>query len=614
MILRFTTTLFSFLFFCGAFNLHAQVLPQAPKTNTTTAADSSRVVEILPGVRKLELLKIDDSTSLQILAGNVKLKQGSAFFYCDSCVMNNRTKIFEAFGKVHINDSDTAHVYSEYLRYFQDKRIAFLKGGVKLTDGKGVLTTPELEYDVNTKIGIYTKGGRVVNKKTILTSQEGYYYADLKDVYFKKDVDMKDPAYSIKTDSLLYNTESETARFIAYTFIKDSSGRTVETNTGFYDLKKRKAEFGGNAKIVDGKTIMTAESFAFDDSTGQSQAKGNVVIVDTVDKTTIIAGEVYRNNKLETMLATKKPLMIIRQDKDSIFITADTIFSARLSDLFVRKATVVNDSLDTGPLSDSLIKNDSLKILQPVDTTKRETIVNDSLKTKPFTGSQVKNDSLKILNPDDLVKKDTLKGIITIDLNKKDSSGKKDSTDRYIEAYRNVRIFSDSLQAVCDSMFYSLKDSTFRLFFDPVVWSKENQITGDTIYLHTKNKKAERLKVINNSMMVNKLDPEIFNQVKSNRMDGYFIDGNIDSVRARGEAQCIYYIQDEDSAYTGINESQSELMDIYFKDKELSKVVFRSQVSGTIWPIRQKSPSEMRLPSFRWLDNRRPKSKTEMFE
>jgi len=110
------------------------------------------------------------------------------------------------------------------------------------------------------------------------------------------------------------------------------------------------------------------------------------------------------------------------------------------------------------------------------------------------------------------------------------------------------------------------------------------------------------------------MDPRDFNKVKSNRMDGSFIEGNIDSVRALGERQCIYLIQDEDSAYTGINVSQSDLMDIYFKDKELTKVVFRSQVSGTIWPIRQKSPSEMRLPSFRWLDNRRPKSKTEMFE
>ena len=97
-------------------------------------------------------------------------------------------------------------------------------------------------------------------------------------------------------------------------------------------------------------------------------------------------------------------------------------------------------------------------------------------------------------------------------------------------------------------------------------------------------------------------------------MDGWFIDGNIDSVRARGLAECIYYIKDEDSAYTGINESKSDIMDVYFQNKELIKVVFRSAVSGTMWPMNQKTPQEMRLPDFRWLEERRPKTKYEMFE
>ena len=97
-------------------------------------------------------------------------------------------------------------------------------------------------------------------------------------------------------------------------------------------------------------------------------------------------------------------------------------------------------------------------------------------------------------------------------------------------------------------------------------------------------------------------------------MDGFFKEGSIDSVRARGFAQCIYFIQDEDSAYTGINESKSDVIDIYFSEQQLKKVVFRSQVTGTIWPIRQKDPREMRLEGFRWLDERRPKTKFELFE
>ena len=111
----------------------------------------------------------------------------------------------------------------------------------------------------------------------------------------------------------------------------------------------------------------------------------------------------------------------------------------------------------------------------------------------------------------------------------------------------------------------------------------------------TKNKKADRLKVWNNSLLVNKLEKEAFNQIKSSRMDAYFLNGDIDSVRARGSAECIYYLQDKDSAYTGINQSQSDIMDVYFREKEINRVVFRSLVKGTLWPIRQKNPAEMRL-------------------
>jgi hypothetical protein len=152
------------------------------------------------------------------------------------------------------------------------------------------------------------------------------------------------------------------------------------------------------------------------------------------------------------------------------------------------------------------------------------------------------------------------------------------------------------------------------LLTNPVVWSKGSQITGDTILLYTKNKKADRLRVFENSFLVNEVQPGIYNQIKSSRMDGYFIDGSIDSVRARGFAECIYYIQDEDSAFTGINQSQSDILDIYFSGQELQKVIFRSDVTGTIWPMKQKDPNEMRLTNFKWLDDRRPKRKEDLLE
>ena len=540
---KFFRFLFVLLLFTSPLIIFCQELPT---TKTFTPADTVRTVEILPGVRKLEYRKVDSVTEIQILAGNVRLKQGNSIFECDSCVITKRINLFEAFGNVHINDSDTAHVYSDHLRYLTDKKIAYLDGNVKLTDGKGVLTTPTLDYDMNTKVGIYRNGGKVVNGKTTLTSEEGYYYADIKDVYFKKNVKLKDPSYDLQSDSLLYNTGTEIVRFIAETLVKDSTNRTIKTREGFYDKRTGKAEFGQHPIITDKDIQVTGERIISDDSLGITQIFGRGIIVDTANKTTVIADTIFYNKKNESFLAFAKPLMIVEQEQDSIFIAADTLFSARLTDLYGSK--------------DSVAKKDTLKEVKIIDT-----------KTK-------------------------------------------DSTNRYFEAFRNVRIFSDSLQAVCDSMFYSFKDSVFRLYDDPVVWSQENQITGDTILLFTKNKKADRMQVFKNSFIASFVKPEIFNQVKSTRMDAYFIDGNIDSVRARGSAECVYYIQDEDSAFTGINQSNAELMDVYFKEKELQRVVFRTAVKGTIWPMKQKTPKEMHLQNFKWRDAERPKTKYELFE
>lgn len=534
--------------FTGLLFLSQQVAicQELPTTKTFTPQDTVRTVEILPGVKKLEYRKIDSITEIQILTGNVKLRQGTSLFECDSCVITRRLNLFEAFGNVHINDSDTANVYADHLRYLTDKRMAYLNNNVRLTDGKGTLTTRYLEYDVNTKVGIYKKSGKVINKNTVLTSEEGYYYADLKDIYFKKNVRLKDPKYELESDSLLYNTESETARFIAETFIKDSSNRTIRTRDGYYNQQTGKAEFGQRPVVQDGAIQATGDKMFSDDSSGITQIVGRAILVDTAADRTVLGGEIFFNTKTESFLATKKPLMIIKQENDSVFIAADTLFSAKLTDLFSRK--------------------------------------------------------------DSVAKKDTLKEAIVID------TKNKDSTNRYFEAFRHVRIFTDSLQAVCDSMFYSFKDSIFRLYDDPVVWSKESQITGDTILLHTKNKKADRMEVFKNSFIASLVKPEIFNQVKSVRMDAYFKDGTIDSVRAKDQAETVYYIQDEDSAFTGINQSTSELMDIFFREKELQRVVFRSKVKGTIWPMQQKKPQEMRLEKFKWREERRPKTKYELFE
>ncbi len=521
-----------------------QVFAQSPQV-LTPATDTIRIVDIRNADR-LSFKKVDSTNELLMAAGNVFFQDNKTLFYADSAVHNKSLNIIEAFGNVHINDDDSVHTRSQYLVYDINKKQALLKRKVSMTDGNGILTTEELTYDTELKIGTYTNGGKVVNGKTVLTSKEAMYYGDLKDVYFKNNVRLTDPSYNLTTDSLLYNTETQIATFITKTFIIDSSKSRIVTSEGYYDLKNKVARFGRRSTIQDKSLTITGDDIAINDNTGMFEATGNAVLLDTAQAISVIANNIKASRQNNTFLATQHPLMIIRQENDSIYITADSLFAGRLSDL---KGYVDFPS--------------------PKDTIKSATVVSST-----------------------------------------DSANR----NRYFQAYHHVRIFSDSLQAVSDSLFYSGRDSIFQLFNDPVVWASNNQVTGDTIYLFTKNKKAERLYVFENGMVVSKSGENLYNQIKGNSLNGYFNDGSIDYMRAKGSAESVYYAKDENNEFVGMNSANADIIDMYFVDKELNRVVFRRDITGIFGPISQVPEDKKILRNFKWLEKRRPKTKFELFE
>lgn len=116
-------------------------------------------------------------------------------------------------------------------------------------------------------------------------------------------------------------------------------------------------------------------------------------------------------------------------------------------------------------------------------------------------------------------------------------------------------------------------------------------------------------------MVINKTGAGFYNQIGGRTLNGYFINGNIDYMRARGvPAESVYYIQDKDSAYTGMNRASGSVIDLYFVKKELKKVLFVNDVKGTMFPIRRIPEDQRILQNFRWEDKRRPKNKLELFE
>jgi lipopolysaccharide export system protein LptA len=275
--------------------------------------------------------------------------------------------------------------------------------------------------------------------------------------------------------------------------------------------------------------------------------EGNAKLVDSINNITVVGGQIFIDTKVNSFLASRKPVMIIYRDGDSTYMAADTLFSG------LRKY----DSLER-------------KMVTQTDTLKKVMVVN----TKTA-----------------------------------------DTSIRYFIVLHNVRIFNDSLQAVSDSLHYSTADSTFKLFGNPVVWNDKSQVTGDTLYVYTQNQKPRRLYVFNNGLIINKSNEGIYNQIGGRTLNGYFVDGTIDYVRVKGSpAESIYYPQDDDSAYVGMNRSSGDVIDIYFVKKELNKVKFVNDVNGVLYPIKNIPADKKELKGFKWLDNRRPKTWLELFE
>ena len=114
-------------------------------------------------------------------------------------------------------------------------------------------------------------------------------------------------------------------------------------------------------------------------------------------------------------------------------------------------------------------------------------------------------------------------------------------------------------------------------------------------------------------MVINESGEKLYNQIKGNTLNGYFKDGSIDYMRAKGSAESVYYAQDETNAYVGMNSANADIIDMYFLEKALNRVVFRNSVTGTFGPIKQMPEEKKLLRNFKWLDSKRPKTKFELF-
>ena len=186
------------------------------------------------------------------------------------------------------------------------------------------------------------------------------------------------------------------------------------------------------------------------------------------------------------------------------------------------------------------------------------------------------------------------------------------SEHRLMRAYRHVKFFRTDFQGRCDSMVFDFADSINTMYGDPVLWSLDNQMTAETIKLYTKDQALNKAELINDAFVISREDTVHFNQIKGKLMIGYIKDNELYKIDVNGNGQTIYYPKD-DNVMIGVNRTESSNLTILLSDQKVTGITTRVQPTGNLNPPLILPLEEQQLSGFRWLDDFRPKKKSDIF-
>lgn len=481
------------------------------------------------GQKKVQIVHADegyyisreDGIRKNRLVGNVAFEHEGAYMYCDSAWYFSATNTLEAFSNVRLTQGDTLQLWSRYLKYNGNTRVAQAVDSVRLEDGKMILKTPELLFDRNAQTAYYTRGGRIWNGENRLVSRIGTYHSAAKTFYYQKDVVLTNPRYVIESDTLKYVTPTRTAYFIGPSTITSDSS-FIYCENGLYDTRTDIAQFEKNARIINQAQLLTGDSIYYEKKTGYGEVFGHVYLLDTADQYLIRGGFAEYREKPEYAFVTDDPLYTVLVDGDSLHIHGDTL---RMNTL-------------------------------------------------------------------------------------------EDST-RMLRVFRGVRIFKTDMQGLCDSLVYTTLDSSFRLFYDPILWNKASQLTGDFMILEVRKGVMDSLKVYGNGFIISadKLDSLKYNQIKGKNIYGKFSENELRKVLVKGNGQTGYYTSEEGATeHMGYYRADCSNILIRLLNSEVDKIAFLVEPDAHLYPMKSIPDGEEKLKGFTWRLNEKPRSKADLFQ
>lgn len=542
------------------------------------------------------------------LGGDVKLRHDSTYLFCDTAYLFGLH--VDAVGNTSIVQGDSLKIFADTLGYNSQTGIAWLIGRVLLLNGDQELYTDRLRYDTRTRIATYEHGAWLSRTDTRIFSINGTYDVSNRLVWFKDSVLVQSPEFRLKADSLGYDVEQERTLFAGPTRIKlDQADLYCES--GYYSLRDEVGLFKQNAQFADTAKQAIGDQIFYNRKTGSIRLIGNERPAEYREKERLALGDTLQYNErtgdfrirgsaelydgeqaleaegIDYNTRTERFSTLGRSTlKDgSQTLEADRVYNADSSDLvFVKGSVLLSDSVNKFDLRcDSAIFQKSRSYFS-------------AMGRPPVLRFAMDSDTLYLI-ADRIVSERTEDSIAT----------------RRIRAYPHVFLYKSDMQAVCDSASYEMADSSFTLFRDPVVWSDSTQFTSDTLAIKLSGNRVDSILLLRNALIIKPvLGDRHYDQIKGRNIYTKLEQGAPQHMIVSGNAQTVYYPQDEEGRFIGVNTSECSEMVLLFAERQIRDIFYLRTPKSEMKPMGEARHEELRLEGFHWREAERPSGFEDM--
>lgn len=410
-----------------------------------------------------------------------------------------------------------------------------------------------------------------------MTSDYAEYNGETQFAFASGDVVMTRPETTLQTDTLFFNRSKQQAYYRSGGTVRDTAS-VLTSRIGRYFLETSKYSFRSDVVLTNPDYIIKSAQLDFYSESGHAYLYGPTTIES--ENSTIYCERGFYDTRGDTGYFVKNSRIDYENrilEGDSIYFNRNTNFASATNNIEV--TDTVNNSIIRGHYAEVFREKDSVFI------TKRAVAITVQ-----------ENDSVYI-------HADTL--MVT---------GEPDK--RIIRGFYDVRLYKSNMSGKSDSVHVNQQTGLTQMLGNPVIWSGNNQLTGDTIYLlsNTETEQLDSLKVFYNAFMIQKDSIEGYNQVKGKELYGKFVENDLEQVDIVKNTETLYYMRNEEDALIGINKTLSSSIRIFFEDREIIDIYYYNQIDGKLYPEADLPPERRILKGFNWRGEEQLHSKADLFK